>query len=279
MKSNVVRPTLSADAVDQGAGWLGHKPRRVIQGCGAILVAAGMAATSLTALGGATAVAAPTPKYGGTLRMVGQGDVDFMDTANGYYDVTFGLDRAITRQLYGWPTAATFAAQVNPVPDLATAMPKMSNGNKTYTVTIRTGAMWDTTPPRQVTAQDEITGLKRLCNPASPAGALGYYEATIVGFQSYCSAFLATGAKKTGATVSAMGAFMSSHNIAGVKAVSNLTVQFDLTQPAPDFIDLLAFFFASPVPQEELAYVPGSAQLGQHFVSDGPYTMSKYVPT
>jgi len=204
MKSKVIGPALSADAVQQGARWLGQKPRRALQGCGAILVAAGMAATSLTALGGATAaVAAPTPKYGGTLRLVGQGDVDFMDTANGYYDVTFGLDRAITRQLYGWPISPQFAKQVNPVPDLATAMPVMSNGNKTYTVTIRTGAMWDTSPPRQVTAQDEITGLKRLCNPASPAGALGYYEATIVGFQSYCSAFLATGSKKTGATVSA----------------------------------------------------------------------------
>jgi peptide/nickel transport system substrate-binding protein len=139
--------------------------------------------------------------------------------------------------------------------------------------------MWDTTPARQVTAQDEITGLKRLCNPASPAGALGYYESTIVGFQSYCNAFLATGAKKNGSTVSAMDAFMSSHNIAGVKALNNLTVQFDLTAPAPDFLDILSLDFASPVPQEELAYVPGSATLAQHFVSDGPYTISKYVPT
>jgi peptide/nickel transport system substrate-binding protein len=239
-----------------------------------------MAATSLTALGGAApASAASTPKYGGTLRLVGQGDVDFMDTADAYYDVTWSLFRAISRQLYTWPTAATFAGQVNPVPDLATAMPVVTNGRKTYAITIRTGAMWDTSPPRQVTAQDEITGMKRLCNPASPAGALGYYEATIVGFQSYCNSFLATGSTKTGTTASAMDAFMSSHNIAGIKAVSNLTVQFNLTSPAPDFLDILSLAFASPVPHEELAYVPGSAALGQHFVSDGPYTISEYVPT
>ena len=56
-------------------------------------------------------------------------------------------------------------------------------------------------------------------------------------------------------------------------------MQFNLTAPAPDFLDILSLAFASPVPQEELAYAPGSAALGQHFVSDGPYTISKYVPT
>jgi ABC-type transport system substrate-binding protein len=280
MKSKLAGPAPSTESVNGAGRWLGTRSRRKVQGFGAVLVAAGMAATSLTALGGAApALAASSPKYGGTLRLVGQGDVDFMDTADAYYDVTWGLFRAITRQLYTWPLAPTFAGQVNPVPDLATGMPVITNGGKTYTITIRTGAMWDTSPPRQVTAQDEITGMKRLCNPASPAGALGYYQATIVGFQSYCNAFLATGSKKSGATVSGMDDFMSSHNIAGIKAVNNLTLQFDLISPAADFLDILSLDFASPVPQEELAYVPGSAQLGQHFVSDGPYTISKYVPT
>ncbi len=131
-------------------------------------------------------------------------------------------------------------------------MPVVTNGGKTYTITIRTGAMWDTTPPRQVTAQDEVVGLKRLCNPVAPAGALGYYEATIAGFKSYCNAFLATGSSKTGATVSAMDAFMSSHNIAGVKAVSNLTVQFDLDLAGPGLP-------RHPVPGLRLARAPGRA--------------------
>ena len=280
MESIIAGPAPSAEAVHQVGRRLGGRSRRKVQSFGAILVAAGMAATSLTALGGAApALAASTPKYGGTLRLVGQGDVDFMDTADAYYDVTWSLFRAISRQLYTWPVAPTFAGETNSVPDLATGMPVVTDGGKTYTITIRTGAMWDTTPARQVTAQDEITGLKRLCNPASPAGALGYYESTIIGFQSYCNAFLATGSTKNGSTVSAMDAFMASHNIAGLKALSNLTVQFDLTSPAPDFLDILSLAFASPVPKEELAYVPGSAALAQHFVSDGPYTISKYVPT
>jgi ABC-type transport system substrate-binding protein len=44
---------------------------------------------------------------------------------------------------------------------------------KTYTIHLRTGVKWNTTPARDVTAQDEILGLKRLC---SPVGAPGYYE-------------------------------------------------------------------------------------------------------
>lgn len=256
-------------------------PRGTAKIAGAVVAAGTLAAALLAGAGPSGAVtrsAAQAPKYGGVLRFVGQGDVDFMDTADAYYDVTWGLFRAITRQLYTWPTAATLAGEVNPVPDLATAMPKITNGGKTYTITIRSGAMWDTTPPRQVTAQDEVTGMKRLCNPASPTGAPGYYEDTIVGMQAYCNAFLATGKTKTGTTVAAMDAFMKSHNIAGVKALNNLTVQFNLVQPASDFLDILSLGFASPVPQEELAYVPGSAALGQHFVSDGPYTIKSYVP-
>jgi len=210
---------------------------------------------------------------GGVLKLVGQGDVDFMDTADGYYDATYTLDRGISRQLYTWPTASTLAAEVNPVPDLATATPTITNGGKTYTVTIRSGAMWDTSPPRQITAQDEVTGMKRLCNPASPTGAPGYFEATIVGMQDYCNAFA-----NVGSDVTSIDNFMSSHDIAGVKATGPETVQFTLTQPASDFIDILSLPFSSPVPKEELSYVPGSAQLAQHFVSDGPYTIKSYVP-
>lgn len=258
-------------------------PRRRAKMAGAIVAAGGITAALLagaTSSSGAVVRAdASAPQYGGVLRVVGEGDVDFMDTADAYYDVTWGLFRAITRQLYTWPLAPTLAGQVSPVPDLATAMPVITNGAKTYTITIRSGAMWDTSPPRQVTAQDEVTAMKRLCNPASPTGAPGYYEDTIVGMQAYCNAFLATGSKKNGTSVSAMDAFMSSHNIAGVKALNSRTVQFTLTQPAPDFLDILSLDFASPVPQEELAYVPGSAALAQHFISDGPYTIKSYVPT
>ena len=220
-----------------------------------------------------SAPTSPGATKGGVLSLVGQNNVNSLDTANGYLPVSYGLDRAISRQLYTWPTAPTLAGQVNPVPDMATAMPKITNGGKTYTVTIRSGVKWDTNPPRRVTAADEVLGMKRLCNPASPTEAPGYFESTILGMQSYCSAF-----SLVAPDAANIKTFIETHTIQGVKAIGTETVQFTLTQPSSDFIDVLSLPFSSPVPVEELSYVPGSLQLAQHFVSDGPYTIRSYVP-
>ncbi len=245
--------------------------RRRARAVGAFVAAGAMVGISLA---GASVAAASGPQYGGTLRLIGQGDVDHLDTASAYYDVTWKLLRAVSRQLYTWPTAPTFAQQAQVVPDLATAMPQITNGGKTYTITIRQGAMWDTNPPRQVTAADEVLGIKRLCNPVSPTGAPGYYEQTIVGFEAYCNAFLSLKSQ----TAAAMAQFIKTHNIAGVKAISERTVQFDLVRPASDFLDILALPFASPAPAEYLNYVPDSPAMHAHFISDGPYIIKSYVP-
>ena len=55
------------------------------------------------------------------------------------------------------------------------------------------------------------------------------------------------------------------------------TLQFTLTSPASDFIYMLAMPFASARPVEYDSYVPNSAQLNTHLVSDGPYSVSSYV--
>jgi ABC-type transport system substrate-binding protein len=240
---------------------------------GLILAACGSSgstgASTATTNGASTAGAVK----GGTLTIVGSGDVDYFDTAAAYYDVTYILMRAVSRQLYVVPTKALTSDQVMPVPDLATAMPTITNGGKTYTIHIRQGAQWDTTPPRQVTAADEVTGIKRLCNPSAPVGAPGYFENTIVGMKAFCDGFA-----NIGATAAAQKAYIQGHDVSGVKAVDPSTVQFNLMSPAADFINILAMTFSSPAPVEALDHVPGSADLGQHWVSDGPYSVQSYTP-
>ena len=87
----------------------------------------------------------------------------------------------------------SFPEAIKLVPDIATAVPTAGNGisadAKTYTLTLRSGVMWDTSPPRQVTADDFVREFKTLCNPVSPVGAPGYYTSTIVGMQAYCDGF------------------------------------------------------------------------------------------
>lgn len=210
---------------------------------------------------------------GGTLTLVGQGDVDYFDTAAGYYDATYTLFRAITRQLYQYPSKTHAADETTPVPDLATGAPDITNGGKTYTIHIRQGAKWNSSPPRQVSANDVILGFKRLCNPVAPVGAPGYFDATIVGFKTYCDGF-----GNVNGTVQDIKNYIDSNNISGIKAVNSTTVEFDLIQPASDFLNILALTFSSPAPVEDLNYLPASPDLANHFLSDGPYEVQSYTP-
>jgi peptide/nickel transport system substrate-binding protein len=217
------------------------------------------------------------PVTGGTLRLLGSGDVDHLDTASAYYTATYTLERAYARQLFSYPASTDNTTATTPVPDLATGMPTQGNGGisadgLTYTVHMRTDAQWNTSPARPVTAQDVVLGLKRLCNPANPVGAPGYYENTIVGMRAYCDGFA-----KVPATATAIAGYINGHDISGVAATDDSTVVFKLTQPASDFINILAMPFASPAPQEYLKYVPDDATFRQHTISDGPYQITSYV--
>jgi ABC-type transport system substrate-binding protein len=145
----------------------------------------------------------------------------------------------------------------------------------TYTFKIKSGVKWDTTPARQVTAQDVVLGFKRLCNPGPNAvGAPAYYTSTIVGMNDYCNAFLAL----SSSTATAMAAYIQGHDISGITTVGSDTVKFTLTRPASDFINILALPFSSPAPVEYLQYVPGDDTFNQHVISDGPYKIVKYDP-
>ena len=216
-----------------------------------------------------------TPTKGGTLKLYGEGDVDYLDTADGYYDVTYTLMRAFTRQLYTYPNASSLQAQIDPVPDLATAAPTISGNGTVYTIHLRHGAQWDTKPARQVTAADAVRGFKRLCNPAQPTGAPGYFTNTIAGMKAYCAGF----AEVSPSSASAIKNYITGHDVSGLKAVDATTLRITLTQPATDFVNILALPFSSPAPVEYLNYLPGSAQQAQHTISDGPYTISSYVPS
>ena len=234
-------------------------------------------ATVGTANMSAGASGSSTPQKGGTLTLVGQGDVDHLDTSSIYSGTTYTIERAFTRQLVTYPATGTVSMPTNLVADMATNVPSVANGGitdngKTYTYTIQAGVKWNTSPARQVTGADEVRGIELLCNPASPTGAPGYYESTIVGFTSYCNSFL-----KVKPTVTAIKAFISSHRLAGVTA-SGDKVTFHLIQPASDFNDIMSLPFSSPAPQEYLNYVPDSASFRSHTISDGPYEIQTYRP-
>lgn len=239
-----------------------------------------------------TATVSGKPVYGGTLRIVANGGPDHLDTVQAYIISDYTLERAYARQLVSYPTVPVTSTSgpawqkaITVVPDVATEVPTRANGGisasgLTYTFHIKTGVDWNTSPPRQVAADDFIRQFKAFCNPVAPVGNVLYFQDTISGFARYCDAenayFSARHAPSP--TAAAITAFQDSHPISGVSAPSPLTLRITLTEPASDFLNIMAMPFASARPVEYDQYVPDSAAFRQHMLSDGPYQISTYVP-
>ncbi len=221
---------------------------------------------------------AATPVTGGTLNMLGAGDVDYMDPNISYYSVGYLNLRMWSRQLFTYP-ADPGSDNTKPVADLATEIPTKDNGGisadgKTYTIHIRPGAQWNTTPARQVTATDMVLGVKRTANPVQPFGGIPDFANLIVGYKAFSDGFA-----KVEKTPAAIEAYINKPPLPGVVAKDQTTVEFHLTQPATYFVDMLTLPAFSPAPVEVLKYLPASTELGNHFPSDGPYKVDSWVPT
>ncbi|MDX6262617.1 MAG: peptide/nickel transport system substrate-binding protein [Kribbellaceae bacterium] len=229
-----------------------------------------------TAGGGANS--GGTPVTGGTLNMLGKGDVDYMDPNVSYYSVGYTNLRMWSRQLFTYP-ADPGGKNTTPVADLATDIPTTANGGisadgKTYTIKIRPGAKWSTSPARQVTAADMVRGVKRTANPVQPFGGIPDFASLIVGYQAFADGFA-----KVPKTTAAIQSYIDKTPLAGVVAKDDTTVVFTLTQPATYFVDMLTLSAFSPAPVESLKYLPASTELGNNYPSDGPYKVDSWVPT
>ena len=219
-----------------------------------------------------------TPKYGGTLKIVGSGDVDHLDTCCAYYTTTYELLRAVSRQLVSYQSTRSTPAPTTPVPDMATY--SISSNGLTYTFHIKPGVMWDEDGHGvQVTSYDEVLGLKRLCNPILPAPPLDYWEDNIAGMLSYCNGFAAIHLpSSTSGQITALKNYIDTHQISGLATPNSSTIAITLEHPASSFLNIMAMPMSSPVPPSILDYIPGSVQEEEHFVSDGPYNITSYVP-
>jgi peptide/nickel transport system substrate-binding protein len=144
-----------------------------------VLAAAGLAACSSSP---STSTSSGKPVYGGTLRVISDTGPGNLDTVPTYNYAGYELERGYARQLLSYPDEVLTTASgpnwtkaTTVVPDVATEVPTKANGGisangLTYTYHIKTGVDWDTTPPRQVTADDFIREFKAFCNPTFPVG-------------------------------------------------------------------------------------------------------------
>jgi peptide/nickel transport system substrate-binding protein len=196
------------------------------------------------------------PVKGGTLRIYNQNDVDFLDTALGYYTVTLALQRAYARTLYSWDIEKTGEAHSLPVPDLADGEAKISGNNTVFAFKVRKGVRWAPPATGEVTAADFPYAVERMFDQTNPSPGQSY-ALLIKGAEEF-----AAGKAKT---------------ISGI-AVSDDTVTYTLTKPAPDFLSIVAMPFFAPVPRAYASKYKIGPDYGKHIVGSGPYTLKSYTP-
>lgn len=217
------------------------------------------------------------PHGGDTLTMVGAGDVDYLDPSLAYHTVTRGIVRAYTRQLVGYVASRDRAEAGRIVADMATEVPTTDNGRVTdggtrYHFTIKDGVLWNAPSGiRRVTAHDVVRGVKRLAHPLASSPGLAYYLSSIDGMAEFRDELAAE------RDPAAIAYRMEHTELRGVRALSDAEVRFVTCHPMPDFLNMLALPFVTPAPVEYLEFVPGSAELQQSLISNGPYEVTRYV--
>lgn len=219
------------------------------------------------------------PARGGTLRLAGPEDIDFLDPTGAIGPSGAHMMRALIRPLFSFPSSNDLEESTELVADAAAEIPTVDNGGisadgLTYTVSLREGVLWHAEDgDRQVVAQDAVRAIKRLCNPRLPSPQLGEFLGLIAGLEDYCAGFA-----EVEPTAEAIRAYVEDNEIAGVQAPDEETVVYTLEGPSSEFLNKLALTPAAPQPAEYLQYVPDSPELRQNTVSNGPYMIESYTP-
>jgi ABC-type transport system substrate-binding protein len=194
--------------------------------------------------------AGPQTHAGGTLRMaIPAESFDTIDPALTAIAGTTTTVRLTCASLMGAPDKP-FPAGSRIVPDLAAGYPKITNGGKTYTYTVRKDARFSTGAP--VTAQDVAHTINRVLNPALQA-YYSPYLSDIVGAKAVLA-----GKAKTASGVVAHG--------------TRLTIR--LTKPLGDFnarVAVSVCVLPAGVGEDPEGVKPP-------IVTAAPYTITEYVP-
>lgn len=200
-----------------------------------------------------TSPAKSPPKQGGAVTVLeAAGGVDSLDPGYWYYQTDYtDLGQTTQRTLYGFGPTDT-----SPRPDLATALPAVSNSGKTLTIHIRPGIHYS--PPLQnqtVTSMDIKYAMERCFLSQVGNGYSQAYYSEIVGAPAAPQAKLP--------------------NMAGLQTPNPTTLVITTKVPVGVLADgnALALPCTVPVPQSYAAkYDTGSqSSYGNHEVFVGPY--------
>jgi len=232
------------------------RPQALVAGVAAIVLAASACGGTKqpdSNNGGVNGSNAFQPQHkGGTLKILAKSAAGSFDPQVNYTLEYWQLyqsmyDGLVAFKKVGGPDSFTV------VPDLAEAMPQVTDGGKTYTFKLRSGIKFST--GKTVTVDDVVASFERIFKVSSPtAGA--FYNGIVGG--DACLSDPATCSLKSG--------------VVGDAAASTVTIH--LTAPDPEFLFKLGVPHASVLPKDSPAEDAGSTPLP----TTGPYMASKYDP-
>ncbi|WP_042369254.1 ABC transporter substrate-binding protein [Streptacidiphilus neutrinimicus] len=204
-----------------------------------------------------TSIVNPSAKKGGTLQFWANQDVDSLDPTRAYYAFAWDLQRLYARTLLTYPSQpGTAGLQLSP--DLASAMPTISNGGKTYTFKLRTGLKFSDGAP--LTSKDVKYGIERdFAQDVLPGGPV-YLQQILDQGQKYPGPYKDTDPNKMG--------------LKSVQTPDPQTIVFNLASPNSDFEYYLAMGASTPV---EAAKDTG-ANYQKAPLATGPYMIQSYTP-
>ncbi len=191
-----------------------------------------------------------------------------------------GFDPAVAHDIYSsqiirsiYETLYTYDYLARPaklVPSTAATMPVISDGGKTYTITLKKGIYFADDPvfkgrKRELTAADYIYSLKRLMDPEVRSTWAWLLEGKVVGLDASAKQAVKT------------GRFDYDKPIRGLEQVDRYTLRIRLNRPDYNLTHILAHYPTSAVAREvATAYRDGNGQIMAHPVGTGPYVLAKW---
>jgi peptide/nickel transport system substrate-binding protein len=195
-----------------------------------------------------------TPKRGGTYTEGWDTSFSFTDNFDptGEYlgDAWGVMTNLLVRTLVSYRHTEGAAGNV-PVPDLATALPRPTNGGKTWTFHLKSGIKFGPPLNREITSKDIAYALARLANPKN-GGQYAFYYTAIKGWDA-----VANGKATT---------------ISGIQTPNDKTIVLNLTRRQGDFLFRMSMPATGPIPEEVAKCFDGKpGNYGRDVVSSGPY--------
>jgi peptide/nickel transport system substrate-binding protein len=210
-------------------------------------------ASSTASAASAAGSAAFQPQHkGGTLKLLGKSAAGSLDPHVNYTLQFWQVFQSMYDGLMAFKKVGG-QESFTVVPDLAQAMPQVTDGGKTYVFTLRKGIKFST--GKEVTVDDVVASFERIFKVSSPTA--GTFYNGIVGGDACL--------KKPGTCTLAKG-------VVGDAGAGTVTIH--LTAPDPEFLYKLAVPHASVVPKDSPSKDAGTTPLP----TTGPYMAASYDP-